>query len=90
MNSQQRILLQPRTTLEAMRAERQRLDSIKQQSRRRMGDISKRLFKKQKASTDRLGTFLNMLQTGMAIYQGVRMGASFIEALRTSIGKKEK
>ncbi|MBO4906481.1 MAG: hypothetical protein J5486_05545 [Bacteroidaceae bacterium] len=90
MNSQQRILLQPRTTLEAMRAERQRLNGIKRQSRRRIADTSKRLFHQQKATTDRLGTFLNVLQTGMAIYQGVRMGASFIEALRTSIGKKAK
>ncbi len=88
MNSQQRILLQPRTTLEAMRAERERLNALKQLSRQRMTATVQSITRKEKAPADRLGTWMNIVQNGLAVYQGMRMGASFIAALRKSFGRK--
>ena len=88
MNSQERILQQPRTTLEAMRAERKRLGEMKRKSRQKMAAVTSHLFQQEKASADRLGTLFNLIQSGMAIYQGMRMGASFISALRSNLGKK--
>lgn len=90
MNSQDRILLQPRTTLEAMRAERERLQLLKQQSQQRMNKVTQSLFKKEKSTYDRWGAVSKVVESGLAIYQGARMGASFITALRNTFGRKSK
>ena len=88
MNSQQLMFLQPRTTLEAMRLERQRLDAEKQKSKARMNKSVQQLLKRPNSSTDRFGSFMNLAQNALAIYQGIRMGASFITAVRRSFGHK--
>ena len=76
--------------LQALREDKARILRQLHEAGAEIGHTTNDIFKPLPQAENRIFTFSNLVSNGLAVYQGIRMGSSFVHAVLSLFRKKRR